>query len=279
MEPAIASSLGELGAAVQVATGADLGAAPEVLGYHLLLVFARLGTALMLLPGIGEMWVSPRIRLAMGLALSAIVMSFVGDALPAPPPGAYAVFLEVGREVLIGFFFGFCVRAAVAALMVAGSLIAMQAGLANALQPGVVTPDASTIMGVFMALAAIAFIANTGLDHLMLAALVETYVILPPSETIFDLPLPDLVLTVARTVGDGFAIGLKIATPVLIASLVLNLGLGLANRFMPQLQAYFVSLPLAILISLALLALTAGTMFEIVREGLQATLARLGGVG
>jgi flagellar biosynthetic protein FliR len=215
----------------------------------------------------------------MGLALSAIVMSFVGDALPAPPAGAYNVALQVGREVLIGFFFGFCVRAAVAALMVAGSLIAMQAGLANALQPGVVTPDASTIMGVFMALAAIAFIANTGLDHLMLGALVETYVVLPPSETLFDLPLQDLVWMVARTVADGFAIGLKIATPVLIASLILNLGLGLANRFMPQLQAYFVSLPLAILISLALLGLTAGTMFETVREGLQATLARLGGVG
>jgi flagellar biosynthetic protein FliR len=279
MEPNIAASLGEIGSAVQATGAAGLAGAPEILGYHLLLVFARLGTAMMLLPGIGEMWVTPRVRLAFALAFSVIVMSFVGERLPPPPAAAAHVLGEIGHEVLIGLFFGFCVRAAITSLMIAGSVIALQAGLANALQPGVVTPDASTIMGVFLALAAIALIANTGLDHLLLSALVQTYDILPPPDGGFSLPTEDMLQIAVRTVAEGFAVGLKIAMPVLVATLILNLGLGLANRFMPQLQAYFVSQPLAILISVSLLMLTAATMFDTVRDMLQATLARLGGVG
>jgi flagellar biosynthesis protein FliR len=251
---------------------------PAGLSYSFLLVFARLGSAMMLLPGFGEMWVSPRVRLAFALTLSLVILPLVNESLP-PLPGSHAMAaLQLGSEVLIGLFIALCIRITVAAVITTGSVIASQAGLANALQGGLVTPDASTILGSFLGITVIAFMVNSGLDHVVLHALARSYILFPPSGLALPV-LEDLAATVARTVSDGFALGVWLAFPVLVAGLLLNLGLGLANRFMPQLQVYFVSIPLAILLVLALLGAGLPFLLRSLAEGLLVTLARVGGAG
>jgi flagellar biosynthetic protein FliR len=255
-------------------------ALPSELAYAFLLVYARLGTASMLLPGLGELWVPARVRLAMGLALTLVTLPTVLDRLPPLPGSVLQLGAQVGIETLIGFFLGFCVRAVTVAMVTAGSLIAMQSGLANALAPGVVSPDATTTVASFLGLAVIAFVVSTGLDHVILRAVVASYGVLPPpSATLAWPPLDQLALTVARIVADGFALGFQIALPFLVATLLLNLGMGLANRFMPSLQVYFLSVPIAIALTLGLLALAVPSMLGVFQEGLLAALARLGGGG
>jgi flagellar biosynthetic protein FliR len=253
---------------------------PSELSYAFLLVYARLGTASMLLPGLGELWVPARVRLALGLALTLVTLPTLLDQLPPVPGSVLQIGAQVGTEALIGFFLGFCIRATTAAMVTAGSLIAMQSGLANALAPGVVSPDATTTIASFLGLAVIAFVVNTGLDHVILRAVVASYGVLPPPSAGLTLPpLDQLAQTVVRTVADGFALGFQIALPFLTAALLLNLGMGLANRFMPSLQVYFLSVPIAIVLMLVLLALAIPSMLETLQEGLLAALARLGGGG
>jgi flagellar biosynthetic protein FliR len=123
-------------------------------------------------------------------------------------------------------------------------------------------------------------VVNSGLDHVILRAVVASYGVLPPPSAGLALPpLDQLAQAVARTVADGFGLGFQIALPFLIATLLLNLGMGLANRYMPSLQVYFLSVPLAIVLMLGLLALAAPSMLRSLQDGLLAALARLGGGG
>lgn len=251
---------------------------PSELARDFLLVYARLGTATMLLPALGELWVPARVRLILGLALSLVVLPALLDRLPPLPGSAAEAAAQIGLEVLIGGFLGFCIRATTASMAVAGSLVASQSGLANALTPGIVSPDATTTLASFLGLAAIAFLVNTGLDHMILHGVVESYAVLPPPGRIPILPPVDqLVQTVTRIVADGFALGLWVSFPFLVAMLLLNLGLGLANRFMPSLQVYFLATPVAILLVLGLLAWAAPAMLQSLGAALETTLTRLGG--
>ena len=54
--------------------------------YQFLLVFARVGGAIMLIPGLGDFRVPARVRLLFALILSALVVGNVADVLPATPP-------------------------------------------------------------------------------------------------------------------------------------------------------------------------------------------------
>lgn len=74
------------------------------------LVFARMGSTVMLLPGFAESYVSPRIRLMFALALSLVVTPVVSIHLPPMPPSMVGAAVLVGGEVIIGVFMGGLVR-------------------------------------------------------------------------------------------------------------------------------------------------------------------------
>ena len=103
--------------------------------YAYLLVFARLGTALMLFPGFGETQVAPRIRLSIALGVSLVVLPIVAPGLPAVPVNPLELGLVLLGEIFVGFFLGTIVRMMMAAIQIAGAIIATETGLANALVP------------------------------------------------------------------------------------------------------------------------------------------------
>jgi flagellar biosynthetic protein FliR len=73
----------------------------------------------MLLPGFGEAYISPRIRLLLALALTVLVQPVLPTALPALPDSATALFLLILGEVFIGLFLGSISRILMAALSMA----------------------------------------------------------------------------------------------------------------------------------------------------------------
>lgn len=233
---------------------------PELLAdeaFRLFLVFCRVGAALLILPGFGEPYVPPRLRLLLALALSLLLGAALGPGgglLPAAPEEPAALVLLVGREVLIGLFLGAAARTLLGILHVAGSVIAYQSGLAAAsvFDPGAATQG--TLPGNLLTTAALVLLFVTDGHHALLAALADSYVGLAPGST--GLPLGDMAELFGRLVGAAFAAGVRIAAPVVLVSLLLYLGLGALNRLMPALQVFFIALPLQILLAFAVLALS-----------------------
>ena len=239
--------------------------------FALLLVLARVGSAFVLLPGIGEPYVLGRLKLLLALGLSAVLAGPLGPVLPAMPAAPLALGALVAGEVLIGLFIGAAARFVFAALHIAGAAIAFQSGLAAAaiFDPNEATQG--TIPGNFLTMTGLVLLFVTDAHHLLLQALAASYAGLPAGSV---LPVGDVVALLTRLLGDAFGLGVRIAAPLIGVGLLLSLALGVLNRLMPSFQVFFVALPLQLLVALATIGLTfAGGLlvtFELLESGLAA---------
>lgn len=223
----------------------------EVLG--VLLVFARLGAALMLVPGLGEHYVMPRLRLLLALTLSLIVAPALADAMPVLPREPMALARLVAMEVLVGLLLGFVARLALTAIHAGGSLIAMQSGLSAASMFDPSEAGQGTVPGSFLAAAALTLMFAAGFHHLLLRAVAASYATFPIGGAIDMAAASDLLL---RLSADALATGARIAAPMILAGLVVNLGLGAIGRMVPSFPIFLVALPAQLLLALLVLELS-----------------------
>lgn len=232
------------------------------------LAFARVGTAVLLLPGFGDTQIPARVRIAFALVLTLALMPAL--PLPIPPAQVTALALLFGGEILVGVFIGTGARVLLSAMHLLGAQIGMVAGISNAFAPGVANSEGATALGAMLTVAAVALIFVSDLHHLMISALLRSYAVLPPGR----LPVADMAEQISRLGAMAFRISAALAAPFLIVSVLLNLGLGLANRVMPNMQVFFVAAPGMILAGFALLALAVpaalGVMVETMADWLSA---------
>jgi flagellar biosynthetic protein FliR len=221
------------------------------------LVFVRLGAALMLLPTIGESTVPARTRLHLALAFTLVLTPVLAGSLPAVPGGALELFVLVLGEAAVGLFLGASARIIMSALHVGGMVFAFQSSLAAAQIFDPNQASRTAITGNFLNLLAIVVIFATDLHHLLLAGLVDSYAVFPAGAS---WPAADGANAMARLVADAFRIGMQIAAPVLVAGFLLYLGGGLLNRLMPQMQVFFIMMPIQITLAFIILILSLSAM-------------------
>lgn len=222
-----------------------------------LLTFARVGTMMMLLPGVGESSIPSRVRLTIALVLTAIMMPAHQQAYTVDLNTLGPVILMLFQEIIVGAVLGMTGRLAIAALQVAGSVIAQQLGLGFVTAIDPTQDQQGMIVGNFLTLLGIALIFATDLHHLVIAAMNDSYTIFKPGE----LPLSgDVASHITQIVATSFRIGIQLSAPFLAFGLLFNLGLGVLSRLMPQMQVFFIGVPVSILIGLMLLMLVMGAM-------------------
>ncbi|MEO1089025.1 MAG: flagellar biosynthetic protein FliR [Pseudomonadota bacterium] len=223
------------------------------------LVFARIGSALMVLPLFGEAYVLSRARLILALTLSLVLTPVLAPTLGSvgAVDGAYAG--RVVTEAIHGLFIGSLVRLAIAALSIAGAAIAMQMGFgaANFFNPGEAQQSSAT--GNLMTIAGLAGLLAIDGHHMMLHGLVASYEALPPTA---GLQAADMAAAFARGSADAVVIGVQMAMPMTAVALVLYAILGMMNRLVPTLQVIFVAMPVQIIIGLGLLGITLPAVIE-----------------
>lgn len=221
--------------------------------YAFLMIFVRLGSAFLIMPGFGEQFVSPRVRLLFALSVSFILLPILLPVMPKSPPSPADLAMLIVAEALIGIFLGTISRILMSALETAGMLIANQVGLgaAQAFNPAMSSPGnpISAILGVL----ALMLIFAADLHHMLLMAIVDSYTLFAPGQW---LPIGDVAQHVARVLGDSFLIGMQLAAPFTVIGLLFYLGLGLIARLVPQIQVFFVGVPIQIILGLLLLGLS-----------------------
>ncbi|WP_321391645.1 flagellar biosynthetic protein FliR [Emcibacter sp.] len=225
----------------------------EIFGF--LLVFTRLGSMFIILPALGESAISPRIRLVMALGVSLLVYLVVKSAIPSMPEQPLPLFVLMFKEALVGIMIGTSIRLLMSALHLAGMIIAMNTGLAAAQAFDPMQGGQSAQMGTFLTLMGTTLIFVTDLHHLMIGAMHDSYTLFPVG---FDLMINDFAERVLDTVANAFQLGLQIATPFLVYGLIFNIGLGILARLMPQLQVFFIAMPLNIAVGFIILMIVLG---------------------
>ena len=220
------------------------------------LIFARVGAILMLLPGFGDTSVPPRIRLSLAFLMALMLMPVVAKGMPVPGEVS-GVAGAVIKELLIGLMIGAILRMLLSSLATAGEIISIQTTLsfAQTAAPGQAQP--STTLGTFLGLIGITLIMATDLHHMFLAAIVKSYSIFPFSRPI---QISDGAQLAIQTVAGSFRLGLQLAAPVVVFSVIFNVAAGLVGRVMPQFQVFFVVTPLIVLLGLSIFALSLGVI-------------------
>jgi flagellar biosynthetic protein FliR len=221
------------------------------------LVFARLGASVMLIPGIGETFIPPRIRLSFSLALALMLFPIVAQGAPPLPGDAGGVAAAVLKELLIGLLIGGTLRMFMTSLASAGEIVSLQTTLSFAQTANPTQAQPTATLSTFLGLIGILLIMTTDLHHLFITAVVRSYSLFPFSRAV---PIADAGQMAVQTMSRSFALGLQLAAPVVVFSLVFNIATGLVARVMPQFQVFFVASPLAVLLGLSVFALSLGVI-------------------
>ena len=221
--------------------------------FSILLVFARVGSAVMLMPGFGEVYVNPRVRLLLASALALVVAPVVTPYLPALPDTLIQLFLVVAGEMAIGLFLGALTRLLVSSLQIAGVVIGFQTSLASAQVFDPVNAQQGSVIGAYLNVIGIFLIFASDLHHLMLIALTDSYTFFVPGVVP---PMGDIAETAVIFLSRIFVLAMQMAAPFIVVGLLFYIGLGLIARLMPQVQVFFIAIPLQITLGFFLLALT-----------------------
>src|SRR5258707_643399 len=178
-----------------------------------MLVFARIGTMVMLLPGLGELSVPVRVRLTVALVLAAVLLPLHPNAYQVDLRSFGPVLALLGEEVFIGAVLGLAVRLTISALQVAGSVIAQQVGLGFVTAIDPTQGQQSVIVSNFLTMLGITLVFATDMHHLVIAALNDSYSLFHPGE----IPLlGDVAALTTRTVGSAFRIGIQLSAPFIV---------------------------------------------------------------
>lgn len=225
------------------------------------LIFARIGAVLMMLPGIGESYVPPRVRLGLALMITLALWPVVAGSLPALPASVGGMVGWVLREVIVGLMIGALLRSFMTALGTAGEIVSLQTTLGFAQTANPLQAQPGTTLAAFLTLLGVTLIFATDTHHLFIAGLVGSYELISPAR---PLVTADFASMAIRTLGDSFLLGVQLAGPVLVFALVFNIATGLIGRVMPQFQVFFAAAPLSVILGLSVFALSlgvAGTVF------------------
>jgi len=242
------------------------------------LIFARIGAIILSLPGIGESYVPPRIRLSLALVISLALWPIVAPSLPALPESLGGAVGWVLREVITGLMIGVILRAFTSALSTAGEIVSLQTTLSFAQTANPLLGGQNTTIAAFLMLFGTVLVFATNTHHLFIAGLVGSYELIAPARPLIAADFTELAV---RTVGDSFLLGVQLSAPVIVFALIINLAAGLVGRVMPAFQIFFAVAPLSIILGLSVFALSLGVLGTVFIDRYR-TLANLfvsGGAG
>jgi len=215
-----------------------------VLAATFMLVFARVGSMVMLLPGLGESNIPVRIKLGIALLLALIILPLHRGAYQIDMQSINPLLVMMIHEIVVGIVLGATARVTLSALQVGGAVIAQQMGLGFVTSVDPTQGQQGVLIGNFLTMLGITLLFATDSHYLVIAAINDSYNIFSPGDLT---PSGDIAALATRAFAAAFKIGMQLSAPFLVFGLVFNIGLGVLARLMPQMQVYFVGVPLSIL--------------------------------
>lgn len=191
------------------------------------------------------------------MLVTLVALPLVQDYLPLQPETAAELAKLLVIETLIGGFIGAVIQMIMAALDIAGMVISRSVGLMNAFVDDPVSSSQSAIMIGFLNIIAVVLIFSTGLHAFMIMAIVDSYSLIMPNQP----PMTgDILNMVVSALNGAFHIGLRMASPFLVYALVFQVAMGVMARLSPQMNIFFVALPIQMMLGMALLAIALPAM-------------------
>lgn len=211
----------------------------------------RIGGFFITAPFWGHRTVPARIRVPAALALTLAVGPIIGGSMPEAPRSLLVVAAWGIHELIIGGLIGFCFAVLFWGIRAAGDIIGLQMGFAIAVVIDPNSPDQVSLIGEFKYVVALLLLLLLDGHHLMIAALIDTYRVIPVGGGAFHGDVLELVIRLSATF---LTTAVKIGAPVIVTLLLTDVALGIVSRTVPQMNIFVVGFPLKIGVGLLVLA-------------------------
>jgi flagellar biosynthetic protein FliR len=210
------------------------------------LIFCRVGGCLLIAPGFSSFRIPMQVRLFIALttslALAPVLLTKISSGATGLAPAT--MFVSIGSELLTGLLIGLLGRVYFLALQTMLSAVAMALSLGG--MPGTPIDEAEPLPPIssFIMMAATAILFFSDLHWELYRGIVESYTRLPMGVGFGDrLSLNQLVDQIAA----AFVLALRISSPFILYSVIVNLAVGLTNKLTPQIPVYFLATPFIML--------------------------------
>jgi flagellar biosynthetic protein FliR len=234
----------------------DFGLDPHVaLGPRIILgtfiLFCRIGACLMLMPGFSSPQIPVQVRLFLALAVTLSLAPLLLAGVPADAIGdePVAALRYVATELLVGGSIGVIGRLFLLALETMATAGALAIGLSNpfgaVVEEGEVLPPFVSLI----TLSATALIFVTDLHWEIFRGIAASYKALPIR---LDFDAQFSLVQFARMLADVFQISLRISSPFILYTVIIQIAIAIINRVVPHVSIYFISSPFVILGGLVL---------------------------
>ncbi len=211
------------------------------------LIFLRVGSILMTMPIFKSQSIPILFKAGLALATSMVLFPILKlENFPAFT-GLTPLAIGVFREILLGISIGLVVNFIFAGLQLAGQLAGYQMGMAIARVMDPSTNRQLPLLGQFNELFALLIFIAINAHHWFIRVLADSYQLVPP----FGFRISgSLIEQLVGTAGNMFVIAIKLGAPVIAVLLLTSIAFGLIARTVPQMNVFFVAMPLKIAVGL-----------------------------
>ncbi len=214
------------------------------------LMMSRVLPVIILTPFLGGETVPQQVKIGLGVMLGMVLYPVIVGQVKAIPISATILIALLLKELFIGLSIAFIVNLVFEAAQSAGALIDILSGTSQAQLHVPSIGHQTTIFSALQLQMTVVLFLSLGGHHLVINALGESFVSLPldqyPRFSHGFWPFFEVVL---RTFGDLMRIAVALSSPVLLATFLVDLALGMINRVAPQVQVYFVSMQIKPVVS------------------------------
>ncbi|MDQ6993372.1 MAG: flagellar biosynthetic protein FliR [Mariprofundus sp.] len=207
-----------------------------------LLVMLRISFLIMMLPVLGHQLLPTQIKVGLIVLLTIVIFPLVEDNVAVIPLKPISFVLVAIHEILVAAAVALFAQLIFAAVQFAGILMSTGMGLAMANMFDPTTHSQQPVVSTFASALAMLLWLSAGAHHFFIAALIESFTLLPIQQPL-NFPAVSIL---TDAMAQMFILGLKIAAPIIILITLINVALGLLSRAVPQIQVFFVSAPLTV---------------------------------
>jgi flagellar biosynthetic protein FliR len=249
----------------------EVGQSPQAFLVLFGLSFARFVSFITIVPFFGGQVVPAQVKVATATALVIITYPSLLAELPTDgsplPFGAVGFIGMIGKEVFVGFTLGFVASMVFEAVQVAGRIADLQRGSSMSELFAPQLQERVSEFGQFQVQLAIVIFLTTGAHRFFISALVKSFEYIPalkfPNIEPGWTPAAEFMTLMT---GSVLSIGVQLAVPIIITLLLTDLFFGLVNRVAPQVNVFFLSMPVKMWIGIFVLAVMMPFLVERYRD-------------
>ena len=221
----------------------------------------RIQAVFITLPMLSRKQIPGMVRITISVVLGVMVVPILMDGPGATELAALPLATLAFKEAFIGFTIGYLVSLVFWAFEALGFLIDNQRGASVASTLNPLTGNDTSPLGMLFNQAFIVFFFISGGFLLLLGLIYDSFTlwnVYSWTPTLRSETIPVLLKQLDRLA----SMGLLLAAPAMIAMFLSEVGLALISRFVPQLQVFFLAMPIKSAIAILVLLLYVTTLFE-----------------